>query len=303
MRLGYSSINLSLEGNYRTCRKATWENQGYSIIKELTIHNFARLLHILQWNIMHRIFFHRMSTNIVPLASFPGMDYRWWEDPDVTKWTEQIRQLQQTYDLRLSMHPAQYTVLSAENPAIVDKSIEDLIYHNRVLDLVGGTDLIIHGGGAYGNIESAKNRWIANYLRLEKGIRDKLRLENDHNTYHLRDVLDISQTLKAEHGEKLAVCFDIHHHNCHHNDEPLPPMLDEVFHSWNGLGKPKMHISSGRTHPLDPNHHEYIFKDDYDRLMVLLNGRDIDLMIEAKLKDKALLRLYEDIGVIDPLPV
>jgi UV DNA damage endonuclease len=148
--------------------------------------------------------------------------------------------------------------------------------------------MIIHGGGAYGDIESAKQRFVENYGQLSQSIKDKLRLENDDKTYSLQEVLDIYDACK------VPICFDIHHHICHNNNEPLEPMLKKVFQSWIGFGTPKVHISTGRSGETDRSHHDYISQKDYDRLIGILDGREADIMFEAKQKELSVLKIREN---------
>lgn len=49
------------------------------------------------------------------------------------------------------MHPDQFTVLNSPKALVVKNSIEYLDYHQRVLEAVGGHDIILHVGGVYGD--------------------------------------------------------------------------------------------------------------------------------------------------------
>ncbi|WP_078595916.1 UV DNA damage repair endonuclease UvsE [Evansella clarkii] len=287
MRLGYACINTTLPTKFKTCRLATYHSKGAQHIKELTINNLKNVLAALEWNVQHNIRFYRMSTEIVPLGSHQEMDWDWWEDKDILQLTDTIKQFKEEHDIRLSMHPGQYTVLSTPHEQVLERSFLDLEYHDKLLNLTGGTDMIIHGGGKYGDMESAKIRFIKNYKLLPESIKNKLRLENDDKTYNLNDVLDISE----ETG--VPICFDIHHYRCCNIGTSLAPMLDKVFASWEKTGIPKMHISSGKTHPEDRSHHEYVFEEDFKELLEVLDGREADIMLEAKLKEKAVLRIID----------
>jgi UV DNA damage endonuclease len=288
MKIGYACINMTLPSKFRTCRLATFEKEGIQKIKEITLHNLQTVIHVLHWNIEHDILFYRLSSELVPLASHPTMDWKWWEDEDIVTLTDKINRLREQYDMRLSMHPGQYTVLSTNREQVLENSLKDLEYHDQLLELVGGRDMIIHGGGAYGDIESAKQSFVKNYGGLSQSVKDKLRLENDDKTYSLKDVLDIYDACQ------VPICFDIHHHTCHSNDEPLEPMLIKVFLSWEGYGTPKVHISTGRNGETDRSHHDYISQKDYDQLIGTLGGREADIMFEAKQKELSVLKIREN---------
>lgn len=290
MRFGYACINLSLPSKLKTCRLGTVEKEGMKKVKELTISNFKEVLAILQWNKAHDILFYRVSSDIVPFGSHPILDWKWWEDEDVLQITNEIKSLKTKENMRLSVHPGQYTVLNSPRKEVVTNAILDLEYHNRLLELVGGTDMILHVGGAYGDKEKAKTRFIAEYVQLSEAVKQKLRLENDDKVFTVADVLDISAKTK------VPVCFDIHHHNCNEaKEKETKAYIQDVLHTWEGIGTPKCHISSGREHKKDTAHHDYIFLDDYLAFAHYISDYEVDIMIEAKQKDKALLQLRKDI--------
>ncbi|CEG22143.1 UV DNA damage endonuclease [Planococcus massiliensis] len=281
MRLGYACMNTELKTVFRTLRVATAEAEGTAKIKELTLKNMQTTFEILQWNLEHDIFFYRASSSMIPLSTHPINDWIWWEDPDFLSIAAQIRELAETHRMRISMHPGQYTVLNSPKPEVVKKSVEDLVYHDRLIALLGGNDLIVHTGGAYGDKERAKIRFAENYALLPASIKKRLRLENDDKTFTVRDVLDVNKLCG------VPICFDIHHHNC--NNDGTPVDYAEILATWEGYGIPKIHISTGKEGFTDLRHHNIVTQEDFDELLLLLKGTDADIMFEAKLKEQAVL--------------
>ncbi|QMT16620.1 UV DNA damage repair endonuclease UvsE [Planococcus maritimus] len=281
MKLGYACMNTELKTIFRTLRLATAEKEGVGKIKELTIKNMETTLEVIRWNIEHGILFYRASSSIVPLSTHPINDWRWWEDADFLEIASEIRRLVAEHGIRVSVHPGQYTVLNSPKPEVVRKSIEDLEYHDKLIQLLGGTDMILHTGGAYGDKETAKKRFAENYLELSASIRQRLRLENDDKTFTLRDVLDVHAMCK------VPICFDIHHHNCNNEGEPVD--FSEILATWEGFGRPKVHISTGREGFTDLRHHDLISEEDFYELLKLVKGYEVDIMFEAKLKEQAVL--------------
>lgn len=281
MRLGYACMNTELKTVFRTLRLATAEKEGVEKIKELTIQNMETTLEVIRWNLEQGILFYRASSSIVPLSTHPINDWRWWEDEDFLAIAEEIRRLVNEHGIRVSVHPGQYTVLNSPKPEVVRKSIEDLEYHDKLIQLLGGTDIILHTGGAYGDKENAKQRFAENYLKLSESIRQRLRLENDDKTFTLRDVLDVHAMCK------VPICFDIHHHNCNNEGEPVD--FSEILATWEGYGRPKVHISTGREGFTDLRHHDLISEEDFSELLKLVKGYEVDIMFEAKLKEQAVL--------------
>jgi UV DNA damage endonuclease len=285
MRLGYACINETLGKTFRSCRVATVEKLGIDVIKERTLENIKLTKEIIEWNISNEILFYRLTSDIVVLATHPINTWDWRNDQDFLKICSEINELQKNNNLRLTMHPGQYDVLNSPNNEVVKKTKQDLMYHNDLLNLVGGTDIILHLGGKYGDKENALKRLIDETNSLSLDVKQKLRFENDDKVYTVTDALFISEQTK------IPVCFDIHHHFCNPTDEDLKCELKRVWKSWEGFGIPKVHISSGRESKVDRRHHELISSIDFDQLLIHLNGQDVDVMIEAKSKDKALLNL------------
>ncbi|MEB1809400.1 MAG: UV DNA damage repair endonuclease UvsE [Bacillaceae bacterium] len=285
MRLGYACQNISLKSKMRTCRLATVEKEGMAKIKELALLNLKEVLKMVQWNAEQDILFFRLSSDIIPFGSHDILDWNWWEDEDVLQLTNQIVEIKQTHDMRLSIHPGQYTVLNSPNENVVSNALKDLAYHARLMDLVNGTDIIIHTGGAYGNKEESKQRFIKVFNQLSPNIKNKVRLENDDKVYNVNDVLDIHK----ETG--VPVCFDIHHHFCNPVDTEIREVIAKVVKTWDEAGKPKMHISSGKTCKTDTAHHDFIHEEDMNFFLSVLDGYDVDIMIEAKMKEQAILQL------------
>ncbi|WP_268402838.1 hypothetical protein [Aerococcus urinaeequi] len=78
-------------------------------------------------------------------------------------------------NLRISMHPGQYTLLNALDMDIVERTIADLNYYVTIIELLGGTQankIVIHIGGIYGDKEAAIERFIDQANQLSDRIKD-----------------------------------------------------------------------------------------------------------------------------------
>lgn len=286
MKLGYASQNITLKTKMRTCRLKTVELEGMAKVKELTLHNLQEVIKIMDWNIEHNISFFRISSDIVPFGSHEILTWDWWKDEEVLNLTSEINTIAKAHEIRLSVHPGQYTIINSPVEKVVTNAFRDLDYHNKLMNLVGGTDIVIHIGGAYGNKQEAKSRFVQKYKQLKADIKQKLIIENDDKTFHVKDLIEVSEETGA------PVCFDIHHHRCNpYHEKPLSELLDQVLLSWER--KPKMHISSGKEHKHDTRHHNFILLEDYEAFIELLNGRSTDIMFEAKMKEQSVLKIRE----------
>lgn len=296
-RVGYACINEHLKPKtFRSCRLKTIKEKGVDYLKQIILYNIEFTHEILKWNLAHSIFMYRATSDLMPLVTHRdvlAMDaWRWYEDEDITVKLEAIKGLVQKKHMRLSMHPDQFTVLNSNNPKVVEASIGNLEYHARLLHAMGGHDLILHVGGVYGEKEAAKQRFIEQYHLLSPEIKKLLRLENDDKSYSISEVLEISG------ATGIPVVFDYHHHRCLTDDAITDDLIGQIERTWRHA-IPKMHVSTGKTHEKDKSHSAYVSWEDCCRVSEIYRNHKIDVMIEAKMKDRAVLRFLADLGELN----
>ncbi len=287
--LGYACQNLTLERTTgRTLRLASLEAER---VRALVEENIAALLDILRWNVEHDIRFFRVSSDVVPFASherFPLDAEAAFGDA-----LREVRAFVEAEGVRLSMHPGQYTVLNSPRPEVVDAAIAELEYQAwfvHSVDPAQGT-LTLHVGGAYGDKEAAIERFTANFARLSPRAQRVLALENDDKTYAAHEVLPLCERLG------LPMIFDYFHHRCLHAgrtpDEDAVSIVERAAATWGGR-VPKLHLSS-RKDGTKTSHADFIEPDDLKHFLGIMENAGehapFDLMLEAKQKDCALLRL------------
>ncbi|EOC99277.1 UV DNA damage repair endonuclease UvsE [Caldisalinibacter kiritimatiensis] len=293
-RIGYACINTSLKPKkFSDCRLNSVYKYGINYLRDKIINNLKLTKEILNWNINNGIFMYRVTSKLLPLVTHPDLlndfKWRWTEDEDILKLMEDVKDIVKKNNIRLSMHPDQFTVINSLNEKVVENSIINLQYHYEVLSRLGGTDMIIHTGGVYGNKSAAMERFIKTYNSLDNNIKKYLRLENDDKSYTLADVLYINSKTS------VPVVLDIHHHVCNNNKEmDIKKEINKVVDSWTETELiPKLHISSGKEGKYDKRHHDYIKEEDMMSLLDLMENIDFDLMVEAKMKEKAVLKIKD----------
>lgn len=289
--VGYACVNETLKPQrFRSCRLKSVLEKGTDFLQQIILHNLNLTYNILVWNLEHDITMYRASSDMMPLVTHPDIlnkfDWRWYKDEDIQTKLKQINHLVESKHIRLSMHPDQYTVLNSLRPEVVRNSIEYLAYHARLLDGMGGQDMIIHVGGVYGNKAEAMKRFVMNYLGLSDSIKKYIRIENDDKSYSINEVLNISD----ETG--VPVVFDYHHHRCLGLSGIDEAILRRIMSSWEDK-VPKMHISSGRSSVVDRSHSDYIEPRDIEAVDVLYKNYTIDVMVEAKKKELAALKMID----------
>lgn len=300
IQLGLCCMNTTLKKQHKIyCSRKIIvriiEEKGMDELKSRITQNLKDLLKMIQWNQENGIRVFRLSSELFMHKTNPKIpDYDYEFAKPLLK---QIGDLANSYGHRLTFHPGQYNVLASPNSKYVKKTIEDLQYHADVLDLMGiGKDgvMVIHGGGIYGDKNSAFKRWIDNYHKLPDSIKNRLVLENCERIFSIEDCLYINSKTG------VPIVFDTHHFECYkkmHPEEHFKPPEEYILlilDTWHQKNiKPKFHVSeqgSGRI----GHHSDYI--DTIPNYLLEIPekyGIDIDIMIEAKMKELSIQKLYE----------
>jgi UV DNA damage endonuclease len=154
--------------------------------------------------------------------------------------------------------------------------------------------MVIHGGGIYGDKEATKERWKQQFKLLPKNVQQRLVLENCEKCFSITDCLDISRDIS------IPVVFDTHHFECykqlHPNEqfEEASYYIPAILETWKIRDiKPKFHVSE--QGPGRIGHHSDYVEVIPEYLMEIPNkfNISIDIMVEAKMKEQAIFRLYE----------
>ena len=272
----------------------TIQEKGIDTLKEKIIQNLKDVLTMMDWNEENGIKVFRLSSELFPHKSNPKVEnYDFDFAIDLLK---QIGEKSREYNQRLTFHPGQYNVVGTPNKKTFLQTCCDLKYHADVLDLMGldnNSVMVVHGGGLYGDKEAAIERWCTQYYDLPENVRNRLVLENCEKCFSIRDCLRISERVG------IPVVFDTHHFECYkilHPDENFADpsvYIPLILETWIKKGvKPKFHVSeqgAGRC----GHHSDYIevipnyLLDIPEKYSV-----EIDIMIEAKMKEKAIFKLY-----------
>ena len=100
----------------------------------------------------------RVSSPLLPLYTHPEVGYRLEELPDareITATLRSVKALKEKYRLRFSFHPDQFTLLSSPRPEVTAASLKELDYQVMLAELIDADVINIHGGGVYGDKQSA----------------------------------------------------------------------------------------------------------------------------------------------------
>ena len=307
IQLGLVCINTELQAKKIICSRnlimATVQKKGLEEIKKRTLLNCGDLIHHMDWNAKNGIRVFRISSDLFPKRAHPDvpehtLDY-------AKPMLERIGRLSRHYRQRLTFHPDQFNVVGTPNEQAFTSTIRDLDWQAEVLDLMGQDQdsvMVVHGGGIYGNKEATKKRWIANFRRLPERVQRRLVLENCEKAFSIKDCLEVANELA------IPVVFDTHHFDCYkklhpteHFEEP-EYYMPHVLATWARRHiKPKFHVSEQCPTKQLGAHSDYIEQIPQYLLDIPKKyGVSIDIMIEAKEKEKAIAQLYLTYPELDP---
>ncbi|MCX7570076.1 UV DNA damage repair endonuclease UvsE [Tumebacillus sp. DT12] len=300
VRIGYVSIALAIYNNtpsstftYKLFQQRPYEEAMARAI-EVGRKNIAATRRILYYNAAHGIKLYRMSSSLIPLATHPdvGIDVQ-------ATYAKELRDLgafAKRHDIRLSMHPNQFTLLNGSDK-VVEAALRDLDYHTSLMDgmeLDHRHKVNIHIGGVYGDKETALQKLYDNFPLVPENVRQRLTFENDDKAYTMAETLAACERL----GQPMML--DIHHDWCNKSDETTLDLLPRIRDTW-GDAPLKMHVSSPKDEHEFRSHADFI---DPERLLLFLKGckeqkmNRVDVMVEAKQKDLACLKLAEDLAKV-----
>ena len=311
VRLGYACINMAIQQDpsiakkhrpcvNHSCIAATFAKNGAEYAASLARSNLETVLKVLEWNEEHGIRLYRMSSDMFPHITNPqfipeGETYSYPLD-QFDDLFQKIGEYSRAHGHRLTFHPGQFNQVGSPTASVFEKTARELAYHAEVLDRIGcGPEsvMVVHGGGSYGDKEKTKKRWIQQFFKLPKNVQQRLVIENCERQYNWEDMLELSAKIDR------PVVFDTHHHNCYSDlVEPQPDpstFLDKIIKTWTKHGIiPKFHISEQAPDKRVGAHSMYVEEIPDYFWEIIENGQPIDLMIEAKAKEQAVLSLYSE---------
>jgi UV DNA damage endonuclease len=216
---------------------------------DIMVHNIQSYYNLIEYvgSLPHELRMVRLGSDVLPVYTQPDWSY-FWKLPTVVSYCEQsfarVGELARSLDVRLSMHPGQFTVLASDNDDIVERSIEEFEYHTDVIRWMGYGKTFqdfkcnVHISGRKGP------QGIIDVLpRLSPEARNTITIENDENKWGLEHSLELVN--------HCALVLDIHHFWCREGDyiQPTDDRFARVIDSWRGV-RPVIHYSYSRDEHL-----------------------------------------------------
>jgi UV DNA damage endonuclease len=286
MRIGYPCINRTVD----CTANSTFRLKSYSEarLKQTVKNNLYCLQRILQFNLEHRLFFFRISSDLIPFASHPINKFNWQEY--FQKEFEEIGEFITKNRMRISMHPDQFTLINSIKDDIFERSKNELKYNAQILDLLKldtSAKIQIHVGGAYGDKEKSMARFVTRFGILDDSIIRRLIIENDDKIYNLNDCLKINAQTQ------IPILLDVFHHKLNNSKNyTTEDSFKCVTKTWNEKrdGIPMVDYSSQEPNGSPRQHAETINIEDFDLFLKQTQQFDFDVMLEIKDKEKSAIK-------------
>ncbi|MFO7698028.1 MAG: UV DNA damage repair endonuclease UvsE [Anaerolineae bacterium] len=268
--------------------------------------NLAFLRDICLYLQANRIAMYRMHSSVIPAGMHADPDALAGQIDECRAQLEQLSQLIQRSQIRLSFHPYSQVTLNALNEEQADRSLRCLASQVLLLDALGlGPEavVVLHAGGVYDNLQASAERFVRRYEALPEVVRRRVVLEQDDSRYGHAAVRAIQEACG------VPLVFDgLHHRVWNPEHVPVREALAYSLRTWPDAVRPKVHFATARSEmrllegsrriktPTWTEHADFVVPFEFIEWMELAAGlRPFDIMLEAKARDVALLQLRRDL--------
>jgi UV DNA damage endonuclease len=216
------------------------EQRLYEIIE----HNISALERLIRYvgSLQPELRMVRLGSGILPAYTHRDWSYFYRQSDLKTRFEREFKaigDIARELDVRLSMHPGQFTVLASDRDEVVERSLEEFEYHADIIRWMG-----------YGqnwqdfkcNVHISGKRGPAGIVdilpRLSTEARNCITIENsDTGPWGLDASLELAKD--------VALVLDIHHHWVHSKGEYIESddeRIGTIIDSWRGV-RPVIHYS------------------------------------------------------------
>tara|TARA_R100001244_G_scaffold25113_4_gene25623 strand:- start:77936 stop:78859 length:924 start_codon:yes stop_codon:yes gene_type:complete len=264
-------------------------------IKKTFIDNLQNVLDVMPKIVASGVRSLRISSSMFPL--FDKVDKELAENKETDLLLAEIGSMALINGVRITTHPAQFTVISSDNPKVVDNSIRELEYHAWMFDKMGLPQTPHYSINIHGGKRDRKTQLISGIERLNDSTRLRLTLENCEFAYSVKDLALVAKDVK------VPICFDSHHHRFNSSDLSGEKAMGIAIKSWPSGSKPMTHLSNSKPEYVETDsvtklrkHSDYLHQVPEYQLKANNDGL-IDIEIEAKMKNLAIFKAVNDFGL------
>lgn len=236
----------------------------------------------------------RMSSNVLPLFDFTGHLAK--EDTELLGKFKALGRLFMDNNIRVTCHPGPFCVISSDSDDVIERALTEMEYHAWMFDAMGFPQTPYHAINVHGGKKGRTDRLVdVINNRMADNVRKRLTLENDERAYSAKELVEVYERTGT------AIVWDSHHHVFYEDGWTMQQAADACMQTW-GDTKPLQHISN-----TEPGLENGSFKDRrkhswfihyipfYQRQLIVEDKVDVD--VEAKGKNLALLKMRKDFGI------
>ncbi len=294
MNFGYACINLCLADEGIVTNKGmirrTYLERGIQYASQLALQNVLALKKILEWNVAQGISVFRITSDLFPWAS----EYKLKEMPDFNEIRNTLEEAGKL-PIRVSNHPGPFNKMAGTGNTLKN-TITDLEIHSQLFDLMGlnpshWNKINVHIGGVYGNKEEAIKQFAQNFKLLSNNLQKRITVENDDK----KGLYTVSGLKTLYELSGIPIVFDYFHHKLHPGLQTEEEAFITAYETWDV--KPMFHYSSSRRENEDSTarreaHADYVYEQ------IATYGKEVDIVLEAKMKEKALVKYLKEFGAM-----
>ncbi len=261
------------------------EDQQAEMLRSLYRDNLKSFSNAIEFCLQQKIKLYRMPSFIFPFSDIEiGRTILSEFETEVAQAGSQATER----GIRIVAHPDQFVVLSSESQSVIANSVVVLEMHSMIFDMMkqprSPWNAITLHGGRRGN----SHVLLDSIDRLSDGVRTRLVLENDEQSYSSEDILQVCLTAG------IPMIFDAHHHLVKEKSESYDcPSMEHYVSAARSTWAPNeswqlVHISNGAEHPHDRRHSEIV------TVMPKSYARVPWIEVEAKGKEEAVAYLTDN---------
>lgn len=282
-------------------------------LSERILHNVRNTRYIIRHCSTSNILHYRLSSSLFPLLTDQTLGLSLDDLVDIKKIKEELRlagDIASQFKISMGSHPDQFNVLASNNKEAVNRTINELNFQAKVLDMIGlpqdhTAPMNIHINytpQADQTLEIVATKFFRNLSMCDKGVYNRLTIENeDKGFFNVDNCIKLSEYLFAAFGANIPVCYDNLHDFCNPSEERnLIFQAERCAYTWinqgagdNNFIAPVFHWSEGR--PDKPRAHaDYFALGNQPPHIAIDPDQPAKWECEVKAKDKAIFLLLEN---------
>lgn len=283
-------------------------------LSERILHNTRVTRYILNHCAMNDILHYRLSSALFPLITDDKTDVNLDDLPHLIEIKEELAfagKIAKKFNISIGSHPDQFNVLASTDRSKVDRTINELNFQASVLDMLDlpqdhTAPMNIHINYTPKmdeSLEIVATRFFRNLSMCDKGVYDRLTIENEDKGYfNVDNCIKLSDYLFKTFRANIPVCYDNLHDFCNPSeDHNVVFQAERCAYTWvdqDGSSEdyflaPVFHWSEGT--PQKPRSHaDYFALGNLPPMIAIEPNKEVKWECEVKQKDLAIKLLRKN---------